>query len=89
MDIVFTKHAQEKFVLLKRFGVHITAQKVIETVRIPQSIDYSRCPLLIAQASLDRSHVVRVVYREESNQKIIITFYPGRKTHYEKENIQT
>jgi len=45
--IHFTKHAEEKFKILKE-------------------------------------HIFRVVYKKENNNKIIITFYPGRVKKYEQ-----
>lgn len=57
---------------------------MIDTVLNPEFIDYSRSPLLIAQRGFDAEHVLRVVYKEEGGDKKIITFYPGRRTQYEK-----
>ncbi len=57
---------------------------VLDTVAHPDIVDYSHLPLKIAQRPLDKHHVLRVVYREVSGIKLIITFYPGRKTQYEK-----
>ena len=82
--IRFTKHAKDKFAILARRGVKISQNKIIDTVVHPDKIDKSRLPLLIAQSSLDDSHVVRVVYKTEKDVKIVITFYPGRKSQYEK-----
>jgi len=84
MEIVFTRHANEKFVVLARHNVTISRRKVISTVQKADLIDYVRLPLLIAQSNLDRNHVLRVVYKKETNAIKIITFYPGRKSQYEK-----
>ncbi len=83
MELRFTKHAEDKFEMLKRHGVGILREKVIQTLINPGHIDRSRLPLLIAQSVLDRDHVLRVVYRVEGQTKVIITFYPGRKNQYE------
>lgn len=80
----FTAHAKDKFEILKRHGVIITRRQVMGAVLHPDVIDHSRAPLKIAQRSFDASRVLRVVYKEERNIKIIITFYPGRKSQYEK-----
>lgn len=82
--IYLTKHAEEKFQILKRHGVIISRMAVIKTVEDPELIDNSRSPLKIAQSNFDTRRVLRVVYREENGDKIVITFYPGRKTQYEK-----
>lgn len=82
--IHFTKHAIEKFAILRRYGVIIPKSAVIKTITEPEIIDHSRLPLKIAQRSFDKSHVLRVVYKEQGATKIVITFYPGRKMQYEK-----
>lgn len=81
--IVFTKHAQDKFSTLKKHNFFINKEQVIEAVKNPDLIDRSRLPLLIAQSKIDKTHVLRVVYKEELGIKKIITFYPGRVSQYE------
>jgi hypothetical protein len=83
--IRFSRHAEEKFTVLRMHGIRIARQKVIATVRAPDSTDYRRLPLLIAQSTFDARRVLRVVYRKEGDAILIITFYPGRKSEYEKE----
>lgn len=80
--IIFTKHAKEKFAVLKHHGVKISRQQVLKAVDKPNSTDYSRLPLLIAQRKIDKTHVLRVVYKKESGTIKIITFYPGRTKQY-------
>jgi len=84
MNIAFTKHAREKFLLLKRHKVLVSREQVLETVRNPERLDYSRLPLLIAQRGFDKTRVLRVVYQMEKNDILIITFYPGKRSQYEK-----
>lgn len=84
MEIRFTQHAEEKFDTLKRHGVAVSRSRVIVTLEHPDVLDRSRYPLLIAQGNLDQQHVLRVVYRREAGVLVIITFYPGRKSQYEK-----
>lgn len=84
MNIRFTKHAQEKFSVLKRHSFPITKKQVTDAVLKPDVIDHSRLPLYIAQKTIDDTHVLRVVYKREGRVKVIITFYPGRKSSYEK-----
>ncbi len=82
--IYFTKHAREKFNVLKRHKFEISKEQVEFTVIDPDLIDRSRIPLLIAQRKIDKSHVLRVVYKKEGRGIIkIITFYPGRIKQYE------
>lgn len=85
MDIRFTKHALEKFAVLRMHGVRVSKSQVLAAIRKPSRVDYDRLPLLIAQADFDKRRVLRVVYKAEAQSIKIITFYPGRKTQYEKE----
>jgi hypothetical protein len=82
--IIFTKHAREKFGILKKHKFIILEKKVLEALNNPDSIDYSRLPLFIAQIKFDRTHVLRVVYKEEPGILKVITFYPGRSKNYGK-----
>ena len=82
--IIFTKHALEKFKILKQHDCYVTKEQILKTIANPEKIDYSRKPLLIAQSKFDTNHVLRVVYKKEKDLIKIITFYPGRKKQYEK-----
>jgi len=82
--IIFTKHAEDKFEILKKHRFLISRQQVIKTLEKPDLIDRSRLPLLIAQRKIDKDYVLRVVYKEEFGVIKVITFYPGRKKQYEK-----
>jgi ribulose-5-phosphate 4-epimerase/fuculose-1-phosphate aldolase len=85
MDVRFTKHAREKFKVLQNHGVFIPETRVVETVLNPEFVDReTRAPLFVVQGTLDQSHVLRVVYRQEENVIVIITFYPGRMSQYGK-----
>jgi len=65
--IYFTKHAREKFKILKDHKFIITKSQVIETLNKPDLIDRSRESLLIAQRRISQTHVLRAVYRKENN----------------------
>ena len=82
--IFFTKHAKEKFDILERHKFSVSKEQVIETIKNPEEIDRSRLPLLNAQSRFDKSHVLRVVYKQEEGLSKVITFYPGRSKKYEK-----
>lgn len=82
--IVFTKHAREKFSLLKRHGVSVSEKQVRDALEVPDLVDRSRFPLFIAQVGFDAHRVLRVVYKQENDIKTVITFYPGRRKQYEK-----
>lgn len=82
--IVFTKHAKEKFSLLKRHGINVSEVQVRSALEAPDLIDLSRFPLYIAQIGFDAHRVLQVVYKQEGDIKTVITFYPGRRKQYEK-----
>ena len=82
--IRFTKHARQKFKILGLHYFNISKKQVLNVLQRPDLIDYSRLPLLIAQRKFDQSHVLRVVYKEEDSDKVMITFYPGRIKQYER-----
>ena len=82
--IIFTKHAENKFEILKKHKFLITKKQVLETIEKPELIDKSRLPLFIAQRNIDGDRVLRVVYKKEFEVIKIITFYPGRRKQYEK-----
>jgi hypothetical protein len=86
MRIRLTKHAQEKLAAFQGGGVRITMVEVIDTIASPDYLDTeSRPRQCIAQKSLDAAHVLRVVYEREARGQVkVITFYPGRKSYYEK-----
>jgi hypothetical protein len=82
--IYFTKHAREKFNVLKRHGFEVSKEQIELAVVDPDFVDRSRIPLLIAQRKIDKIHVLRVVYKKEDGGLIkIITFYPGRTKQYD------
>lgn len=82
--VIFTKHALKKFTVLKRHKFSVSKKQVLKAATKPELTDYSRTPLLIGQVSIDKTHVLRVVYKRENGNIKIITFYPGRKNQYEK-----
>ncbi|MEK7077049.1 MAG: DUF4258 domain-containing protein, partial [Patescibacteria group bacterium] len=81
-----TKHALQKFSALKAYGVLVSRAQVVQVIRTPDSVDYRRLPLYIAQGGFDTRRVLRVVYKQKSATIVVITFYPGLKSQYEKDN---
>lgn len=87
MKIRFTKHTLEKLAGFAGSKIKITGANIIQTITEPDFVDArSRAPQCIAQKHLDATHVLRVVHTVEPNsgEVKIITFYPGRKSKYEK-----
>jgi len=84
MDRVnYTHHAREKFDVLKRHGFKVTPDQVEATVLIPEKVIPQSGRRFIAQRKITERHVLRVVYRQEGNIRVVITFYPGRRERYE------
>ncbi|MBI5742737.1 MAG: hypothetical protein HZA25_02785 [Candidatus Niyogibacteria bacterium] len=69
-----------------KYKFSVSEEQVLATVAMPDLIDYSRIPLLIAQRKIDKNHVLRVVYKQERGAIKIITFYPGKSKQYKNEN---
>ena len=82
-NIIYTKHANEKFEILERHGFEVTRDQVVKTVMEPDKVIPHTSNKYIAQKQISRCHVLRVVYRHENKDKVIITFYSGRKERYE------
>ncbi len=85
--ITFSDHALDKIEILKKHGITLTKESVIDVVSNPQRIDEGYAGRMVAQKEHDADHVIRVVYEKESGNMKIITMYPGRKTRYEKNQI--
>lgn len=78
----FTRHAQGKFSILATHGFVVSEEQVRQTVLSPDRVE-DHGPEQIAQKRVTDTHVLRVVYRIENGEIVVITFYPGRRTRYE------
>ncbi|MBI4277526.1 MAG: DUF4258 domain-containing protein [Armatimonadetes bacterium] len=85
--IRYTRHAHNKFEILRRLGFQVTPEQVEDTVLAPERVtaDPRGRGRFIAQKRIAERHVLRVVYREEGETRVVITFYPGRRERYEVE----
>jgi len=84
-EIRFSEHARLKIDVLAIRGVSIDLNFVFDTVRSPDKLETGEEDKLITQKRLDKSLVLRVVYRDFGSFILIITLYPGRRTRYEKD----
>ena len=82
MRFYFTKHAKEKFSKVKRAGFPLTKNQVKDTVQNPVRVENKPDDTFIATKILDSAYILRVVYREEDDIIVIITFYPARRKDY-------
>lgn len=78
MKIKFTKHAEKKFSDLKIFGIIVTKSKIAETIKNPKYNSFDNGNSIVA-SDFDQRHNLRVVYKEEKSDIIVITFYIYRK----------
>jgi len=83
MNVVYTKHAKKKFKILERIGVKVTSKDVFSTIEDPDHYDSeSDEPSIIVSRSIDKNHILRVVFKAEDGIITVITFYPARKGRY-------
>lgn len=83
MRFHFTHHAKGKFKKTREAGFKITQTQVKKTVKFPLKREDRFDGTFIATSLVDRSHVLRVVYKLKGDIIVIITFYPGRRKAYE------
>ena len=82
--IRFTRHAREKLLLLAKHGFAVTEDQIVNAVLHADRVE-DHDTERIAQKAMTDTHVLRVVYRTEGEQFVIITLYPGRRKRYESE----
>lgn len=87
-NIRFTEHALLKFEVLRQQGIELDEDTVANIVLYPQDVTLGYRNRLIAQAQLDADKVLRVVYEESDDEIVIVTFYPGRRSRYERNGVQ-
>ncbi|GIV79519.1 DUF4258 domain-containing protein [Litorilinea aerophila] len=83
MAIRYTRHARYKFEVLERHGFPVTESQIADTLARPDIVIQQPEGRYIAQKRLTERHVLRVVYRHENSDLVVITFYPGRRARYE------
>jgi hypothetical protein len=79
--IMFTKHAIEKFDVMRNYGFEIQRKQIIETILDPESL-YERDNQFFATRGIESKHAVRVVYEKRKDYLVVITFYPVRRKRY-------
>jgi hypothetical protein len=80
-DVKFTKHATEKFDLLRTFGFTITHDQVTGTVTAPDKRE-DRGSQTISTKALDAKFALRVVHEERKGIIVVITFYPVKRKYH-------
>lgn len=83
-SIIYTRHAQDKFTLLRKHGFEVTVQQIEDTVLAPDLVIAQSGGRLLAQKGISDRHVLRVIYRRSEQGLVIITFYPAYRKRYER-----
>jgi len=79
--IRFTKHANEKFSFLLKYGFRINKRDVMRTISQPARVDRKHNQLF-AIREIDNKYALRVVYERRNGIIIVITFYPVKRKEY-------
>lgn len=79
--IRFTKHANEKFSFLLKYGFMISKRDVMRTISTPARLDRKGNQLLAIREINDK-YALRVVYEQRNSIIIVITFYPVKRKEY-------
>jgi hypothetical protein len=79
--VKFTRHAVEKFEVLKRYGFEIGVGPVMFAVLNPARLQ-RRDEQFFAVKLLDSKYALRVVYEKRKGFLVVITFYPVRRERY-------
>jgi hypothetical protein len=77
----FTKHAREKFEVVKHYGFEIDEEEVVKTIQDPARVDKKGTQYLAIRA-INAKYALRVVYEERKDYLLVITFYPVRRKRY-------
>jgi len=77
----FTRHAKDKFEVVRRYGYDVDREKVVETVLSPDRLD-ERGDQRLAIKVLDENYALRVFYEVRKGYLVVITFYPVRRDRY-------
>ena len=81
-ELVYGEHAETKFELLREHGFEVARRQGNDAVRKPEKVEEGYKGRKVAQRGISDTHVLRVVYEEDSQEIRIVTFYPGRKDRY-------
>ena len=83
MLVRFTAYAKAKCVFLREHGFSLEERDVKRTVLEPDRVIRTRLGRWIAQRKFDERHLLRVIYEESAQERVVITVYPARRSRYE------
>lgn len=81
-EIRYSEHSRLKIEILKRHGISIDLEFIIEVIHLPDKLTYEK-DKKIAQKQFNENLLLRVVYREFTTFIFVITLYPCRRSRYE------
>lgn len=85
MKIIFTKHALEKFKILRELGWDFKFEDIENAIKNPDYTSITKASnVIMILKSLTPKISLRVVYAEFSDIISVITFHPAERKRYEK-----
>jgi hypothetical protein len=84
-NIEFSWHSLTKIEILKSSSLNVSKEMIENIIRKPDKIEPGYKDRLVAQGTLDDTHVLRVIYEIKQAEILVITVYPGRRSRYEKD----
>ncbi len=85
IEILYTSHAENKFEILRGYGVSYTKTQIEDVLLHPDTIKETKKGRMIAQKTVSKTHLIRIIYEKRDNILKVITFYPARRKRYENE----
>ena len=67
MTVIFSRHAEWKFEVLRRHGIIIEKETVVDAVTRPDLLQKGLKEIMIAQKALDEEHLIRVIHAKKDN----------------------
>ena len=88
MKFIYTLHAENKLKRPEITKLEIDKEKIEKIVLMPNVIDKSEYPVIIAVGRLTAKLSLCVAYRKIGRSWRVITFYPAEKGRYERKILQ-
>lgn len=82
-QVKFTSHAMVKLQVLRKHGVMVDENEVVDVVRHPDKVIKSKKGRFVAQKVYDEKHLIRVIYEVKDENALVVTFYPAKRERYE------
>lgn len=83
MKIIYTKHAEEKFLALRKENWFITKAKIKQIIKNPKWTGTTHVGQEVALGLIDERHILRIVLDREDDIIKVITFHLGKRGRYE------